>query len=100
MKRLVESWTEAEKRRGNNLAAALRRLNDTLGMRVTHSRLAEWRRGVYVPSPVVLSFMFHDTLPWALEEAGISFSQEQLEVLYEIFWVRRTRRGETVEELL
>jgi len=56
MRRLVESWVEAERaHHGNSLAEAIRRLNENRGMRVTHSRVSEWRRGVYAPSQLVLS---------------------------------------------
>lgn len=100
MRQLVESWTEAERRRGNNLAVALRRLNHTCGMQITHSRVAEWRRGVYVPSQVVLSYMLNRTLPWALAEAGIIVSDVQLEALRERIWNFGEQDGQSIVELV
>lgn len=101
MKRLVESWIEAEKNyHGNTLAAAIKRLNETREMRVTHSRVSEWRRGVYVPSPVVVSQMLLCTLPWALQRAGIAVSRPQFRELEKLLWVVREEGGNVYIELL
>ena len=61
---------------------------------MTHSRVGEWRRGVYVPSQVVLSQMLFRTLPWALKQAGVTVSQEQLASLTERFWIAIERDGQ------
>ncbi len=101
MRRLVESWVEAEKRyHGNTLAAAIRRMNEKRGMRLTHSRVSEWRRGVYVPGQIVLSQMLLRTLPWALKQAGIEVSQAQLGELERLLWVTKEKDGLTYFELL
>ena len=90
MKRLVESWLTAEEEaHGNTPAAAIRRMNEKRKMRVTHSRVSEWRRGVYVPSPLVLSQMLLRTLPWALTQSGIQATPRQIEGLLKLIWVVR-----------
>ncbi|MBI3987033.1 MAG: hypothetical protein HY343_08945 [Lentisphaerae bacterium] len=100
MKRLVESWIEAEKSRGNSLAAAIRRLNESRRMHVTHSRVSEWRRGIHAPSHVVLSYMLCRTLPWALGQVGLDVSAEQLNDLSGLFWqIRKQRDGRVFFEL-
>jgi hypothetical protein len=87
MKRLVESWVRAEREHhGNNLASALRLMNDRLDTKVTHSRVAEWRRGVYVPSQAILSRMLYRTLVWALKQAGIAVTPEQENRLRMALW--------------
>lgn len=86
MKRLVKSWVEAEKSYGDSLAEAIRVLNEERGMHVTHSRVSEWRRGVYTPSPLVLSHMLYQSLPWLLEEAEITVSKAQLHALERLIW--------------
>ena len=46
MRRLVESWVEAEKiAYRNTLGGAIEELNRECGVKLTYSRLAEWRRG-------------------------------------------------------
>jgi hypothetical protein len=94
MRRLVESWIKAEQSRGNNLAAAIRILNDLLGTKVTHSRLSEWKRGVYAPRQEVLSLMMLRTLPWALRQAGIEASDDQGKALVGLFWLTDEDRVE------
>src|SRR5262245_60511649 len=101
MRRLVESWIRAEKAlHGNNLAAAIRLLNDQRSMSITHSRVAEWRRGRYVPSQVCLSHMLLRTLPWALEQAGIPASLAQRYALVDLLWMTKKKPGETLIYLL
>ena len=101
MRRLVESWIEAEKiQHGNTLAAAIKRLNEKREMNVTSSRVSEWRRGVYVPSPIVLSQMLLRTLPWALQQSGIAVSAAQLLELEKRFWVLHEMDGQAKVELL
>lgn len=95
MRRLVESWIEAEREHyGNNLAAAIQSLNDELGTHLRISRVAEWRRGRYVPAPKVLSYMLNRTLGWALRQAGICVSPEQRQVLDGALWVTYEKDGE------
>lgn len=86
MRKLVDSWVEAERSYGNTLAEAIRQLNAHLGTKVTHSRVSEWRRGIYTPAPSVLSMMLLRTLPWAIDEVGIEASDEQLVSLDRYFW--------------
>lgn len=101
MRRLVESWIEAEQDfHGNTLAAAIKRMNEARDMRLTHSRVSEWRRGVYVPSPVVLSQMLYRTLPWALKQAGIAVSAAQFSELVKRLWVVGEKDGQAYIELL
>ncbi|OFW14499.1 MAG: hypothetical protein A3H27_06600 [Acidobacteria bacterium RIFCSPLOWO2_02_FULL_59_13] len=101
MKRLVESWTFAEwSHHHNRLAAAIRILNKDLGMNVTHSRVSEWRRGVYVPSQAVLSRMLLRTLPWALKKAGIQATENQIDALENMLWKFNVTDGQRHIELL
>jgi hypothetical protein len=99
LRRLVESWIAAEQSYGNTLAAAIKRLNETREMNVTSSRVSEWRRGVYVPSPIVLSQMLLRTLPWALQQSGIAVSAPQLTALRNFLWVVKEKDGKTYFEL-
>jgi hypothetical protein len=87
MRRLVESWIEAERSRGSNLTDAIRLLNEALDSKVTHSRLSEWKRGRYVPKQEALSFILLRTLPWAIEQAGIRASEEQIRALEQLVWI-------------
>lgn len=101
MRRLVESWIEAEKAdHGNTLAAAIGRMNEKRGTSLTHSRVSEWRRGVYVPSPIVLSQMLYRTLPWALAEAGITAGSQQYLALQALLWITTEKDKQTLVELL
>ena len=94
MRQLVTSWLQAERKyHGNTQAQALRELNESLGVRVTHSRVAEWRRGVYVPSAEVLSEMLYRALPWLLKQAGITADRNQLGVLDRLLWVHNEDGG-------
>ncbi len=101
MKRLVESWVRAElEYHGNNLAAAIRLLNEICGTRVTHSRVAEWRRGIYTPSQAILSMMLYRTLPWALRQAGIAVDVGQMTRLRSLFWKDFEKKGQRFVALL
>ncbi|HKI83002.1 MAG TPA: hypothetical protein VKA63_01600 [Candidatus Krumholzibacteria bacterium] len=101
MRRLVESWIKAEEEQhGNSLAKAIARMNERHGVRLTHSRVAEWRRGVYVPSQVMLSEMLNRVLPWALLQAGIDASNDQLRALKECLWVTEEKDGRRYVELV
>ena len=100
MRRLVESWIEAEKAYGYNLAEAIRQLNHDRDMAVTHSRVAEWRRGKYAPSHQAISYMLYNTLPWAIKKAGIQATSEQLDALDELLWKMKITDGERHTELL
>lgn len=86
MRRLVESWLTAERSRGLSQADAIRQLNDILGAKHTHSRIAEWRRGRYAPSQDALSYMLFRTLPWAIDEVGIAVSDDQFRALVQKLW--------------
>jgi hypothetical protein len=100
MRRLVESWVAAELSYGNTPATALRQLNESLGTKYTHSRLSQWRRGVYTPAPAVLSRMLFRTLAWAIDEVGIEASDEQLLSLDRYFWNLAEAEGDGSVELL
>ena len=96
MRRLVESWIQAENAlHGNNLAAAVRHMNERRAMSVTASRVSEWRRGVYVPSQLVLSHMLFRTLPWALSKAGIANDPQEYQALEELIW-NSSEEGEKI----
>ena len=86
MRTLIHSWIAAERSRGMTLGSAIQRLNSVRGTSVTYSRVAEWRRGVYVPTPVTLSYVLVRTLPWALRQAGISATKEQYGALEKLLW--------------
>ncbi len=101
MRRLVESWIEAERQHyGNNISAAIARMNEKRGTKLTHSRVSEWRRGVYVPSQVILSQMLLRTLPWALRQAGITATDDQVRELESFLWRMENRDGCWCVELL
>ncbi len=101
MKQLVASWIEAERQHhGNTLGKAIENLNAVLNMRANCSRVSEWRRGVYCPSPVVLSLMLSQTLPWALKKAGIAASNPQFRELEKLLWVSVEKDGQHYIELL
>lgn len=100
MRRLVESWVTAERANGNNCAAAIRCLNAALGMKITHSRVSEWRRGVYAPSPEVVSLLLNWTLPWALRKAGIAATVDQVRALEALLWRTVEIDGKRQIELL
>jgi hypothetical protein len=100
MRRLVESWIEAEREYyGNSLAAAIRRMNEKRGCRLTHSRVSEWRRGVYAPSQVMISQMLYRTLPWALKKAGIAATREEVRALESLLWLTFQKDGQWYVEL-
>ena len=95
MRQLVCSWVAAEKNGyRNTLAQAIRDLNSECGMALTHSRLAEWRRGKYTPSPEALSQMLYRVLPWALREVGIEATEAQLDALEDFLWKVNVTNGE------
>ncbi len=100
MRRLVNTWIDAEKSRGHTISQAINRLNDTRGMQVTHSRVSEWRRGIYKPSQVVLSYMFYRTLRYALDSAGVEATEKQLHELESLFWDRLGQNGQQFISLL
>ena len=85
MKQLVNSWVEAElKGYGNTLAGAIKELSQECGMKLTYSRLSEWRRGLYTPSPKVITFMLFRVYPWALSKVGIKATDTQLDGLEDL----------------
>jgi hypothetical protein len=101
MRQLVKSWIAAERELyGKPLAEAIRRMNDKRGCRVTHSRVSEWRRGIYVPSQVAISQMLYRTLPWALEKAGIRATNDQMRALESLLWISFEKDGQRGVELL
>jgi hypothetical protein len=101
MRRLVETWIAAEREsHGNNLTAALKVLNETLEMQITHSRVSEWRRGKYAPSQGAISFMLCRALPAALDRCGIKVTAVQYQQLEELLWEPTGEGGERSLELL
>ena len=101
MRRLVESWVEAEKiGYRNTLGGAIEELNRECGTKLTYSRLAEWRRGKYTPSPKVLSHLLYWVLPWALVKVGIKATDAQLDALEDLIWKVNVTDGERNIELL
>ena len=101
MRRLVESWVEAEKiGYRNTLGGAIRELNKECNTKLTYSRLAEWRKGKYTPSQKVLSQMLYRVLFWALIKAGIQATEAQLDVIEELIWKVNVTDGERNIELL
>ena len=101
MRRLVNSWVDAEKSGyRNTMAGAIRELNKECGIALTHSRLAEWRKGKYTPSPEVLSQMLYRVLPWALMRIGLKATDEQLDALEDLLWNVNLKDGERYIEHL
>lgn len=101
MRQLVASWVQAERElHGNNLAQALRKLNGWLGTSYTHSRVSQWKRGIYTPQPKVLSLMLRRALPWMLKQSGTAVSAAQLAALIRLIWVVSVENGETHGKLL
>jgi len=101
MRQLVSSWVEAEKNGyRQTLREAIEELNRKCGIKLTYSRLAEWRRGRYTPSQKVLSQMLYRVLFWALVKAGIQATESQLDALEELIWKVNETDGERNIELL
>jgi hypothetical protein len=101
MRRLVESWAEAEKiGYRNTLGGAIKELNKVCGTKLTYSRLAEWRRGKYTPSQKVLSHLLYSVLPWALMKVGIKATEAQLDALEDLIWNVQVKDGERQIDLL
>ncbi len=101
MRQLVSSWVEAEKNGyRHTLREAIEELNRECGIKLTYSRLAEWRRGRYTPSQKVLSQMLYRVLFWALVKAGIQATESQLDALEELIWKVDVTDGERNIELL
>ena len=100
MQKLAESWVRAEKEHhGKSLIQAIDELNETLGSQVNHSRVSEWRRGVYAPRQTVMSYLLNRALPWMLEQAGIVATKEQIQNLEALIWVVGVENGERFVEL-
>jgi hypothetical protein len=85
MKQLVNSWIEAEKNGyRNTLAGAIREISQECGIKLTHSRVSEWRKGKYTPSPKVIAYMLYKVYPWALLRVGITATESQLDGLEDL----------------
>jgi len=101
MRQLVSSWVDAQKNGyRRTLGVAIKDLNKVCGTKLTYSRLAEWRRGKYTPSPKVLSQRLYRVLFWALIKAGIQATEAQLDALEELIWKVNVTDGERNIELL
>ncbi len=101
MRQLVSSWVEAQ-RHGyhRTLGMAIKELGRECAIKLTYSRLSEWRKGKYTPSQKVLSQLFFDVLPWVLQEAGVKVTAEQQDVLDGLIWNVKVVDGERQIELL
>jgi hypothetical protein len=101
MQQLVSSWVEAQ-RNGyrRTLGVAIKDLNKVCGTKLTYSRLSEWRRGKYTPTPKVLSHLLYWVLPWALMKVGIKATEAQLDALEDLIWKVNKTDGERNIELL
>ena len=95
MRQLVSSWVDAE-RNGyrNTLRGAIDDLSLECGIKLTYSRLSEWRRGKHTPSQKVISQLLYRTLPWALVKVGIKPTEAQLDALEDLIWNVRVVDGE------
>jgi hypothetical protein len=91
VRRLVESWTEANR---HMLGEAIKILNEDCGTKLTYSRLAEWRKGKYTPSAKTLSHLLFWVLPWALERTGITTTEAQRDALADLIWNVRMVNGQ------
>jgi hypothetical protein len=101
MRQLVSSWVEAQKHGyRNTLGGAIKELNQECGIKLTYSRLAEWRKGKYTPSQKVLSQLLYKVLPWALMKVGVMATEAQLDALEDLIWNVRVTDGERHIELL
>jgi hypothetical protein len=101
MQQLVSSWVDAQKNGyRRTLSVAIKELNKVCGIKLTYSRLAEWRKGKYTPSPKVLSHMLYWVLPWALMKVGIKATDAQLDALEDLIWRVNKADGQRNIELL
>jgi hypothetical protein len=101
MRQLVALWIEAEKTGyRNSLGEAIEILNRESGLKLNYSRLAEWRRGKYVPSPRALSWMMYRALIWALVKADIPTTTAQRDALERLIWKLKMTNGERNIELV
>lgn len=100
MRRLVCSWEDAEKNGyRNSLGKAIKELSRETGIKLTYSRLSEWRRGIYTPSQKVLSQMLYRVMPWALMKVGLKATDAQLDALEDLLWNVNVVDGERYIEL-
>ncbi len=101
MRRLIETWVKAEKEyHGLRQTQAIKHLGETVGANVTHSRLSEWRRGVYCPSPTVISEMLYRALPWILKQSGVRAGPEQMDAIDHSIWVIEPDGQEQIRQFL
>jgi hypothetical protein len=99
MRQLVNSWVEARKHGSEiTLGTVIRELNAECGICADYSRLSEWKKGRYTPAPQTISQMLYDTLPWALNKAGINVTEEQQTALDELLWNFTMKDGKRVIE--
>jgi hypothetical protein len=75
-------------------------MNQACGMQVTYSRLSEWRRGVYTPTPKVIQQMLYRVLPWALLKIGIAATDAQLDALEDLILNVKVVDGDRQIELI
>lgn len=68
---LVSTWRSAMTQDATSLTEALESMNKTLGMSITHSRIAEWEKEERMPSQAVIAHMLQTVLPDLLIKAGL-----------------------------
>lgn len=68
---LVSTWRAIATRR-DTLTEALKTLNTSLGMKITHSRITEWEREEKAPSTRVVNYMLATVVPALLLDQGVS----------------------------
>ncbi len=101
MRQLVASWVLAEEEaHGNAIGQAIERMNSALDTTTNASRVSEWRRGVYVPSAIAISYMLARTLAWAVKRSTITATDSQMDRLDALLWEMYLQDGEPHAELL
>ncbi|HCE5184935.1 hypothetical protein [Vibrio parahaemolyticus] len=69
---LVSTWRMVVTRSGGSLTEALAVMNGALGMKLTHSRIAQWEKDEKAPSNTVINYMLATVIPALLVELGHS----------------------------
>ncbi|EJE4183732.1 hypothetical protein M3890_004649 [Vibrio parahaemolyticus] len=69
---LVSTWRSIVTRGDGTLTDALSVMNTALGMKLTHSRIAQWEKDEKAPSSTVINYMLATVIPALLVELGHS----------------------------
>lgn len=72
---LVSTWRSIVTRGDGTLTEALAVMNAALGMKLTHSRIAQWEKDEKAPSSAVINYMLATVIPALLNELGHSDSK-------------------------